>query len=229
MKRGHDVTSVIFFGDSICVGQYVSLHSGWVTRISAHLSTIGKAHKRDVRVANVSGNGRITRQALERMGYEVQSHPLDFLIVQFGLNDCNYWQTDRGLPRVSPAAFEANLEEIVVRGLHFGAKKVFLNNNHPVGLDGGAMPHTNITYQQSNEAYNEVIRNLAERFDSRVVFNDIEKAFLERTSGNREKLLEYLLPEPDLVHLSEPGHELYFDLVYPAIKSAVLDHFDNDC
>lgn len=214
---------VFFFGDSICVGQHVSIHKGWVTRTSASLSELVWQDSYEVIVANASANGRTTRQALEQMPYEVQSQRPDILIVQFGMNDCNYWQTDHGVPRVSPAAFAANLEEIIMRAFNFGVKKIFLNVNHPTGLDQELLPFTSITYQQSNEQYNQIIREVAIRQDWRVQLNDIEKAFLNYTQGYHERLLDLLLPAPDLLHPSERGHDLYFDVVYPAIKTTVLE------
>lgn len=212
---------VFFFGDSICVGQYVSIHKGWVTKISASLSELTQEYQRDMMVVNASASGRITRQALEQMPYEIQSHHPDLLIVQFGMNDCNYWQTDRGLPRVSPKAFKANLEEIITRAFAFGAHKVFLNTNHPTGLDQQVMPFTSICYQQSNEQYNQIIREVASSQDARVTLNDIEEVFKTYTNNSREQLLSLLLP--DLLHLSERGHDLYFKVIHPVIEEAILE------
>jgi len=217
---------VFFFGDSICVGQYVSIHKGWVTRISASLSGLAQEYKREMMVVNASANGRITRQALEQMPYEIQSHHPDLLIVQFGMNDCNCWQTDRGLPRVSPKAFKANLEEIITRAFTFGAHKVLLNTNHPTGLDQQVMPFTNIFYQQSNEQFNQIIREVATSQDARVILNDVEEAFRAYTRNNREQLLNLLLP--DLLHLNEHGHDLYFNVIYPVIKEAILELINNN-
>src|SRR3546814_328317 len=137
---------VTFCGDAICVGQGVSIHSGGVTRSAQSLDRIAESHNCEVVVTNASVNGNTTRQALERMPYEVQSHGVDILIVQFGLNDCNYWQSDGGLPRVSPAAFAANLKEIVERGRAFGAGRIFLHNNHPTTRGRELMPSANTTY-----------------------------------------------------------------------------------
>jgi acyl-CoA thioesterase-1 len=219
---------MLFFGDSICVGQYVSLHKGWVARISARLSEMSEKYKVQVIVGNASANGRTTRQALEQMPYEVQSQNISLLIVQFGMNDCNYWQTDRGLPRVSPDAFKANLKEILVRAFNFGTKKVFLNTNHPTGLDEEILPFTNVTYQESNEQYNQIIREVAASFDNRVILNDIESGFKEYTKGNRDRLLELLLPSPDRLHPSEMGHGLYYSVAYPSIENVVLELINKD-
>ena len=212
-----------FFGDSICVGQHVSLHKGWVPRTSAKLSELGKKHNTQIVVANASANGRTTRQAIENMPYEIQSQKVDLLIIQFGMNDCNYWESDRGLPRVCPEAFMANLKEIITRAFNFGAKAVFLNTNHPTALDQKVMPFTEITYQQSNEQYNQIIRDVVATSNSRVILNDVERAFKRHTEGNRERLWELLLPNPDFLHPSEKGHDLYFQVAYPPIESAVLE------
>src|SRR5262249_48118231 len=146
---------LIFFGDSICVGQGVSIHKGWVARLAAHISDIAEARGRDIVVINASINGNTTRQALERMPYDVQSHGVDYMIVQFGLNDCNYWESDRGIPRVSPKAFAANLDEIIARASIFGAIRIVVHTNHPTTRTENPFPHTTVTYEQSNRRYNE--------------------------------------------------------------------------
>ena len=54
---------VFFFGDSICYGQGISVHKGWIPKISSAFED----NKLDVLVANSAVNGRTTRQALETM------------------------------------------------------------------------------------------------------------------------------------------------------------------
>jgi lysophospholipase L1-like esterase len=157
------------------------------------------------------------------MPYEVQSKNIDIMILQFGMNDCNYWKSDQGLPRVSPRSFTANLHEIIERGLHFGVKKILLNSNHPTGRDTNAMPYANISYQESNEIYNAIIREVAANSDPRVMLNEVERAFNKYTRGDRSRLEELLLPAPDLLHLSERGHDLYLESVYPRVERAVLE------
>jgi lysophospholipase L1-like esterase len=167
---------VIVFGDSIATGQYLPCHKGWVVLMSAALE--GKAH-----VTNASANGRTSRQALEAMPFEVQQHKPDVLIVQFGINDANSWDTDNGMPRVCLKSFEANLGEIVTRGLAFGAEVVFLNTNHPT-----SNPHWS--------EYNEVIKRVGEMFDDQVELVDMTEGF----DGF------FLL---DSVHLNAAGHKWY--------------------
>src|SRR3989344_2181705 len=105
--------NIFFFGDSICSGQGVSVHKTWVTRISQNLENLEKKYKIPITVTNSSINGNTTRQALERIHYDVLSHGVDIILIQFGMNDCNYWSTDKGLPRISKQAFKSNLLEII--------------------------------------------------------------------------------------------------------------------
>ena len=174
----------------------------------------------EIVVTNSSVNGRTTRQALETISYEIQSHAPDIVIVQFGMNDCNYWKTDMGLPRVSYDSFNANLTEIINRILHFGAQRVFLNTNHPTLLNKVKFPNTKITYQQSNSDYNEAIRSVAH--NTQIELNDVETDIFKKIEQKKCSLDELLLPS-DLLHLSKKGHDLYYTFIYPKIENAVRD------
>lgn len=216
-----DALKVFFFGDSICWGQGVSPHAGWVGRISARLDLVGLEIGHPVLVANAGVNGNTTRLGLERMHHDVLSHGCDVLLVQFGMNDCNYWRTDSGVPRVSPRAFAANLHEIFDRARASGVRRLFLNTNHP-SARYSAMPPTAVRYQDSNAAYNELARSVvAERDDVRLL--DVEKRFLEAVKGGGAAIEDLVLPQPDMLHLSLRGHELYFSIVGPEIESAVRE------
>jgi lysophospholipase L1-like esterase len=202
-------------GDSICFGQLVSPHRTWVIRLAELLPGIVGG---GMLVQNASINGNTTRQALERMTYDITSHSPDYLLVQFGMNDCNYWETDRGVPRVSKAAFSANLLEITERALACGTKHIFLNTNHP-SLKGafGHMPE--LTHYASNREYNEVIRQTHERMMSEkmpVTLTDIEAAWFAIINSSNTVNLEDLLLE-DKIHLSPLGHNLYFDIVSASV------------
>ncbi|MFZ2103519.1 MAG: SGNH/GDSL hydrolase family protein [Oricola sp.] len=217
----HNPLRVTFFGDSICVGQGVSIYSGWVTRVAGRLERIAEDRNREIVVTNASVNGNTTRQALERMPYDVQSHGVDILIVQFGMNDCNYWQTDRGLPRVSPACFAANLAEIIDRGRAFGAKRIFLHNNHPTTRDREPLPGAPKTYEESNREYNAIVRRIGADAAGDVVFIDIEASFKGVAGEGRERLADFLLA--DGLHLSRKGHDVYFDVVADKIEQCAIE------
>jgi lysophospholipase L1-like esterase len=226
MSGEQEPLKVFFFGDSICFGEGVALHKGWVPRLSAKLTELGEKARHPVLVSNLGVSGNTTRMALERMPYDIQGHEPHVVIVQFGMNDCNHWETDRGNPRVSIDAFRANLEEIVKRATTFGAHRVIMHTNHPSGRDVVPMPHTNLTYQQSNARYNGAIREAAEACGGVVELIDIEAIVMGFVGDRPERLQELLLPAPDLLHLSERGHDLYFDAVAPVASSIVLDLLD---
>lgn len=192
----------------------MSLSKGWINKI-AH--AIEQDTDIEVVAVNTSLNGRTTRQALEHMPHEVQSHNPDILVVQYGMNDCNYWVTDKGMPRVSKEAFKANLHEIIARGFRAGAKNVVLNTNHPTLRDTENFPNADICYQQSNEEYNEIVRGVAKEYKGKVVLIDIEKHI--KDNFNRDEFEDLLLP--DFLHLSKKGHDIYFQIVYPVIKNVI--------
>lgn len=203
---------IYFFGDSICFGQYVSIHKSFVSIVSSKIDELFQNKEIQPIVQNPSISGNTTRQALERMAFDVHSHKPDIVFVQFGLNDCNYWQTDSGVQRVTPKAFAANINEIIQRCLAVGAKRVIVNTNHPTTRDEDIMPGAGITYQQSNEQYSQILREVVcEIDDARVILNDMEKSIRDYTDNNRDKIADLILPKPDLLHLSEEGHQVYAD------------------
>ena len=203
---------VVFFGDSICFGQFISPHDNWITQISTNLSNLS----RDIIVINSSISGNTTRMALERMPFDVQSHGIDIIYIQFGMNDCNYWKTDNGHPRVSKKSFEANLIEIMERAKIFGAKKILLGTNHPTPKTN-FFDHISIAYQESNKDYNKIIRKVTKNKDL-VELVDNEKEWLRQIDFgvNLEDLLL-----ADQIHLSRLGHELYFKFVFPYIQKSM--------
>ena len=211
---------VYFFGDSICFGQLVSPHKTWINLISVDLEKIGIDTNYDIIINNPSINGCTTRQALERMPYDIQSHCPEILLVQFGMNDCNYWESDHGNPRVSPDAFAANMKEIITRAKTFGAQEIIVNTNHISGRTGPAMPYTQIAYQDSNAKYNELIRSVLQKDDPCVSLVDIENIMLHAIDGDISKAARFLLP--DMIHLNEAGHKFYYQQVLPVLKQAVL-------
>lgn len=209
---------ITFFGDSTCVGQGVSIYRGWVTRIAQDLDELGQQLGRDILVANASVNGRTSRQALEDMPYHVQGAGVDIIVLQFGLNDCNYWATDKGVPRVSIEGFKANLREIMTRARNVGAKHIFLNSNHPTSRTHTIMQHTDFSYEASNKRYNEAIREVAEGAGDDVHFQDMEmhfNALIEAGAPVESFLLQ------DGLHLSHEGHRQYFDVMAPRLRNAV--------
>lgn len=209
---------VCFFGDSISFGQDESMCDTWVCEIARKLKIFGNERGVKIIVQNPSINGNTTRMALERMAHDVTSRKVDVLVVQFGLNDCNYWDTDMGNPRVSRNSFEANLEEIIIRATTIcGVKKIILNTNH-ISNKNIQIKNTDITYQESNEAYNGIIRKVADAYEDVVILNDIEAYQKEEFET---KSLDYSWILADGIHLSTKGHEFYARKTWTIIEAAV--------
>ena len=197
------------FGDSICFGQLVSHHLTWSSSLSRRLNELAKGYS-SVLIQNASINGNTTRLALERMSYDVTSHDPDLLLVQFGMNDCNYWQTDFVVPRVSERAFGANLIEIAECAFLANVKQIFLCTNHP-SLKG-TFPHfPTQSHAASNKRYNEIIRSTAKSLQAEkrpVVLIDNEFHWYQLIESDPTIILDTLLL-PDGIHLSEAGHRVY--------------------
>lgn len=212
---------LVFFGDSICVGQGISIHDSWVVKISKKLTNPSNSSKHSLLITNSSVNGRTTRQAIENMPYEIQNHGCEILLIQFGMNDCNYWETDKGLPRVSKEGFKANLNEIIARAKNFGAKLIMINTNHPTPRNK-LFEYANLSYQQSNLEYNQIIREVANE-NEQVVLNDVEKHIFKLILENKIKLNDIVLD--DKLHLSLIGHEIYYDLIYTKLRDLIIQKF----
>lgn len=188
----------IIFGESVCYGQYVSPHLIWASKLSEFLQNRLDAFW----LNNSSGNGDTTRTAIERMPFDVQSHGVDIFYTQFGFNDCNYWKSDCGVPRVSETAFKFNMLEIIERARKFGAKKVFVGTNHP-SQKTSKFDGLDFSFQESNEKYNEIIRDVAQ--ESNAILVDHENIWKSKSLNLNDYLLQ------DQIHLNQLGHQIYFE------------------
>lgn len=176
---------IVAIGDSITFGQHLELGvPAWPARIGA----IGRGVC-----------GETTRQALERFPREIQENPPDVAIIQYGHNDCNRWETDGGLPRVSLPAFKANLAEMVDRCRAFNVKPVICTAT-PSRRDP--------IYDDDLLAYSCAAALVAVRQGVQII--DVREAFY------RGSLPELLMG--DGLHLSDAGHQLYADTVEHALS-----------
>lgn len=179
---------IVCIGDSITVGQHlIEGEKPWPFLL----------HGAEIIAHGV--NGDTTRLALERFPCDVQQLEPDKVIIQFGHNDCNRWDTDRGLPRVARDAYQANLREMVRRCRQFDATPLLCTITPPDGSE---------RYNQDVDRYNEALLVAAEVCDAELV--DVRSAFL-RVADRSTLLL------PDGLHLSPEGHQLYAATVQDAL------------
>lgn len=204
-------------GDSITFGQHLEHTVRWTAVIDERLTKL--LLDLQVTTYNCGISGETTRMGLERFPRDVQEHAPDVVTLQFGLNDCNCWETDRGLPRVSEAAYRANLIEMIERARIFGAREIIISTNHRT-LRRDALPSGEV-YEDANARYSEIAREVAAV--SGAALCDVREAF---EPFDDDTLARLLLPAPDLLHLSEEGNSVYADVIWPRIEragSAVLD------
>jgi lysophospholipase L1-like esterase len=206
--------TLVLMGDSITFGQWVEPELRWATSVTDRLLRMYLDTPINFHVMNRGISGETSRQGLERFPVDVQQANPDIMTLQFGLNDCNCWLTDRGLPRVSEAGFRANLIEMITRARLFGAKHIILSNNHrtvrhKVMLSGES-------YEEANARYSRIAAEVAA--ETNVTFCDIRKAFEPFSEAELEDLL---IPYPDQLHLSATGNRVYEDAIWPLIHDAV--------
>jgi acyl-CoA thioesterase-1 len=206
--------TLVYMGDSITEGQYVRTELRWTEIISDRLHRKFLQSPVNLMLLNEGISGETTRQGLERYARSVQVHQPDIMTLQFGLNDCNCWVTDRGLPRVSLAAYRENLKEMIDRARAFGAREIILSTNHPtlrrkVLLSGESL-------EDGRRRYNDAVRNVAD--EKKVTLCDIEAAF---GGVSDDELDTLLLPYPDHLHLSPKGHLKYTAAIQPYVEASI--------
>lgn len=206
--------TVVYMGDSITEGQYVQTELRWTDIVSDNLHRKFLPSPTNLMLVNQGISGETTRQGLERFARSVQAHQPEIMTLQFGLNDCNCWVTDRGLPRVSQAAYRENLKEMIDRARIFGAREIILSTNHPtlrrkVLLSGHSL-------EDGRRRYNDVVRAVAR--EKEVTLCDIDVAFGTPADDELDALL---LPYPDHLHLSPTGHEKYAAVIQPYIEQSI--------
>lgn len=217
-----DHLTLVYMGDSITEGQYVHHSLRWTEIVTGRLKRdfADRVDPERQFMYSHGVSGETTRQGLERFPRDVQQFRPDVVTLQFGLNDCNCWDTDLGLPRVSELAYRANLIEMTDRARRFGARHIILSTNHlTLRLRQLACGQT---LEERRGIYNAIVREVAR--GTAVTLCDIDAVF---SRFGREELGTLLLPEPDVLHLSPAGHRVYADAIYPFVAAAVRDLLSN--
>jgi lysophospholipase L1-like esterase len=207
-------TKLIFMGDSITEGQYVDPTVRWTSIVERRLTASSVADSSGLAIINRGVSGETTRQGLERFPVAVQQERPHAVMIQFGMNDCNCWDSDRGHPRVSEKAFVANLAEMIARCRHFEVGDVILATN-PRSLRFNRLASGEV-YEHANARYSELVREVASEAD--VTLCDIRAAFEKCTGAQLTSLLQ---AAPDRLHLTPAGHLFYADACQAIVERSL--------
>lgn len=132
----------------------------------------------------------------------VQNSNAEILVIQFGLNNCNYWLTDNGVQRVNIDSFYYNLTEMVDWALKNGVKKVIFNTNHPISKTLTINGNT-IDLERESMLYNQKILKM-QSHNSNIHVLDIHIMLQDKDKNS------YL--SKDGIHLSQNGNVLYSEI-----------------
>lgn len=181
--------TVVCIGDSITYAEHLPRDRAWPTLLGELLNEP---------VFNEGVCADTTRLGLERFPDAVQARDPDSLVIQFGANDCNQWQTDEGLCRVSQMAFFWNLVEMVARARRFHVRHIVLCTIAPA-RKGPEFDH----YAR---VYSELVRRAA--YMTITGLYDPERDLAGRCGW------------VDAIHLDEETNRLYADGVAKAVRYA---------
>lgn len=194
--------AILCFGDSIANGQGVSVSHAWPSLLGRSL------HSRGVKVFVSAVNGETSREGLERFVRAVSGiheRPLH-VIVQYGINDANLWESHGGRSRVGLDSFRANLHEYVglVEALSLGS--ITLMASHYVDKEFSGSLVKVSGWENLREIQFEYNRSVE------LIAREASAFFIDQSEfppglGKSGFLM------PDGVHLSETGHRAYLDRV----------------
>lgn len=184
-----------FISDSIS-SQHIGNFENWLTSLSIELNN------RDITLMNYGVNGDTSRLVFNRLNYDVLSKSPAYVMLQFGLNDCNRWETESNYERVIPNSFKSNIEELLIKIHQKKPKKIFILTNHPTLLEK--------FYDIRNKEYNEIIREIFYQLKDKIEslnLIDIEREWFQRIDNSEFKLNDLLIANG--FHISKLGNEIY--------------------
>jgi lysophospholipase L1-like esterase len=195
-------------GDSISAGQFIDQDK----KFTQLLQKSNFFRDRNIMLQVDAISGQTSRQALLYFPEKLQKNKIDFLLIQLGINDSNYWLSEGGShPRVSVESFRANIMEIIARARLKNISKIVLLTNHKLSKKIAVSNETSFL-EDSKQIYDEVLRELAQVND--VSCYDISNEWPNISNFGGEKLLL-----DDGVHLSEIGHVQYALIIEKFLKN----------
>jgi len=184
--------NIIIFSDSIISCPQLKKENKCINLLSKKLKSYRLIHSGII--------GASSRIALENIEKNVLRKKPKIVIFQFGVNDSWYFKSLKGMPNVSIKVFKNNLEEMISKCKRFNIQKIFFLNYHK--LLKKRKETNGKTVNQNLNIYNLAIKSITKN-KAKVRLIDIKNT----TTKISPKLI--CLPEPDGVHLSNFGAEIY--------------------
>jgi len=211
------IKKIVYFGDSITYAlghdhKGVDIDKRWTNLVDSKLKNYENKGLFNYS-SNQGVNGDTTRLGLLRIN-DVYKFKPDLVVMQFGYNDCNFWVSDSGYPRVNINSFKFNLIEIVNKLRVNKVKQIILCTNYLMPIEVKKI--NNKSWNENIKPYNQIIRLIAKQKKTYLI--DLEKKFVDRTKKN------YLHENGKWLHLSTKGNVVYYKLVANIIKNILIEN-----
>ena len=187
--------NILFIGDSITNGEFLFNEDEQFWSL-IHDRLLRENIRDNINVLAFCENGWTTRLALVDKEWQTAMRwKPEIAIIQFGLNDCNRWETDGNVQRVNIFSFKHNLIEMIQRLRSAGCEKIFLLNIHRCNKGED--------YEQDAFAYSCWLEKVT-------VSEEVGLIDVRSRIDTQAHLL------PDGIHLNRQGHIKYADTVIEA-------------
>lgn len=204
---------LVVTGDSISKGQNLPQSLSWPSVIETNFrfSSMG------IEIDNVSKNGRTSSDGLQNFLFEVCYGEIICVVIQFGINDSNYWLSDNGCPRVSVDNYIKNITSMVEHCLNYDPKvKIIIQDNHFCTKRISIGEHV-MSLGNSTMEYNEALANSEILLGHPNVYLLKYSEFFGAINSSSVRLLQ-----DDGVHLTHTGQHLLAKKYAEMIERHVL-------
>lgn len=227
------VKAVVAFGDSVTQGTpHVAVEETYPLVLQGALNRRFSPDGIAFRVINAGVGGENTAEGLARMDADVIAHDPDYVLIEFGLNDIRFEPEKT----IAPAAFQANLREMVARVRSADAVAVLMTPN-PIINAYHVYSHDTDYYDRWGGCngclaeYAALVRAVAS--DVQTPLCDVYRAFVEQaidaefrgeTADHRDlTVLRTLISPEDGVHPTAPGQALIAATLYRTLLPLFLE------
>jgi len=197
--REEKKTTIVFFGDSVTNGYGVDEETESFYARIAKIMVSGMYG--NVTTVNAGVNGDDTSEALRRVTRDVTSHNPDYVVIAFGLNDCQ----NRS---ITPEMYQRNIANMIAAMP--GKTRVILATSNSF-LETGQSLWKDLN--DSLEPYMDSLRSLARERDLTLI--DVHTAW-ENQLRQDQRHMETLYVDP--THPSAQGHRLIYEVYMNTLR-----------